>query len=198
MESQTIPKSHSILLSTAKSLFWKHGIRRVKVSEICREAGVSKMTFYRNFKNKNDLAEQMVEGIIQQSMGEYQAMMQSDRPFPEKVRGIVALKHKWSKGISKEFVMDLMQMEDKHIAMKFETYRQKQLQNLMADLAKAQAEGWIRAEVSLDFLLYTLNDMSAKMMDPQLNSLYENEEDLIMELTNFFFYGVLAPSPPAT
>ena len=44
------------ILNTARQLFWKHGIRRVSVEEVCREAGVSKMTFYRSFPNKIELA----------------------------------------------------------------------------------------------------------------------------------------------
>jgi AcrR family transcriptional regulator len=35
------------IASTAEKLFMKFGIRRVSVEEICREASVSKMTFYK-------------------------------------------------------------------------------------------------------------------------------------------------------
>ncbi|MBN1927463.1 MAG: helix-turn-helix transcriptional regulator, partial [Prolixibacteraceae bacterium] len=44
------------ILQSAKKLFWKYGIRKVSIDEICREAGVSRMTFYRLFKNKIELA----------------------------------------------------------------------------------------------------------------------------------------------
>ena len=40
------------ILKTAHDLFWKFGIRRVTIEEICREANVSKMTFYKYFRNK--------------------------------------------------------------------------------------------------------------------------------------------------
>ena len=48
--------SYQILFSTAKNLFFKFGLRRVSVEEICIKASVSKMTFYRNFNNKEHIA----------------------------------------------------------------------------------------------------------------------------------------------
>ena len=53
-------KSFISIQKSAKTLFWKYGMARVTVEEICREAGVSKMTFYRNFKNKNEVAKQVL------------------------------------------------------------------------------------------------------------------------------------------
>ena len=44
------------LLQTGEALFIKHGMRRVTVEEICRQAGVSKPTFYKYFQNKAALA----------------------------------------------------------------------------------------------------------------------------------------------
>ena len=56
--------SANILVKQARELFWKHGIKRITVEEICSEAGISKMTFYRNFKNKVEIAERVVTGIL--------------------------------------------------------------------------------------------------------------------------------------
>ncbi len=44
------------ILETGQELFWKFGFRRVTIEEICKEAGISKMTFYKYFSNKMDLA----------------------------------------------------------------------------------------------------------------------------------------------
>ena len=48
------PKRKKIL-DTAHELFWKHGLKRVSIEEICAVAGVSKMTFYKHFANKTAL-----------------------------------------------------------------------------------------------------------------------------------------------
>ena len=49
------PKVSQIMLA-AKDLFWKFGIRKVSIEEICSKANVSKVTFYKYFENKIDLA----------------------------------------------------------------------------------------------------------------------------------------------
>ena len=50
-----------VIMETARRLFWKHGISRIKVKEICEESEVSKMTFYRLFNNKIDSGEAGIE-----------------------------------------------------------------------------------------------------------------------------------------
>ena len=43
------------LVTTAQELMMRHGIHRVTVEEICSDANISKMTFYKYFKNKIEL-----------------------------------------------------------------------------------------------------------------------------------------------
>ena len=61
----------------------------------------------------------------------------------------------------------------------------------MKDLKAAQKKGWIRKDIKPEFILYVLDDMYLKMTDERLLSLYKSQEDMVMELTNFFFYGIM-------
>ena len=40
------------IVKIGKDLFYKYGIKRVSVEEICAKANVSKMTFYKFYNNK--------------------------------------------------------------------------------------------------------------------------------------------------
>ena len=51
MSVTSSPKKEQIL-KTGKELFWKYGFKLVTIEEICKEAGVSKMTYYKYFTNK--------------------------------------------------------------------------------------------------------------------------------------------------
>jgi AcrR family transcriptional regulator len=200
MEALTLNKSQIRLRNAAKDLFWKYGIRKVTVEEICKEAGVSKMTFYRHFKSKLEVVEIVIDEIILDSRAKYKALMGSNKPFDEKFRMMVQLKKEGTKGISKEFVTDLIQIQDwqeskqeevQQLGQKMKAHQQTQMQMFMADMAEAQKQGYIRSDVRMDFIIYLYNDIVQKMLDPVLNSMYDNEEDLIMELTNYFFYGIM-------
>ena len=48
-------KKLSQIVETSEILFKRFGIKRVTVEEICKKAGVSKMTFYKFFPNKIEL-----------------------------------------------------------------------------------------------------------------------------------------------
>ena len=62
-KDMTKSKKLQQITQTAYDLFWRHGIKRVTIEEICRTSGVSKMTFYKYFDNKNDLAISVLDSI---------------------------------------------------------------------------------------------------------------------------------------
>ena len=66
--------SYQILFSTAKNLFFKFGLRRVSVEEICKKASVSKMTFYRNFNNKEHIAIIILKDFLNDRCGRRDAV----------------------------------------------------------------------------------------------------------------------------
>ena len=67
MDTSSNPKKNQIL-HTSKELFWKFGFKRVTIEEICKEAGVSKMTFYKFFPNKLELAKTILDKIFDENI----------------------------------------------------------------------------------------------------------------------------------
>ena len=59
-----VSKKYKDIMSTGKDLFWKYGMKRVTVEEICKEANVSKMTFYKYFGNKYELALAIIKSMV--------------------------------------------------------------------------------------------------------------------------------------
>lgn len=183
------------ILGTAKRLFWKHGVRRVSVEEICQEAGVSKMTFYRFFPNKVELAKKMLEQVFDDSMRQYRELMDQDIPFEEKVRQQLLLKFKGTESVSAEFVKDIYSNEDWGLKQYMEERTAETLKTVIGDYALAQQKGWIRQDLKLSFVLYVFHKMPEWINDPHLLAAYPDIHDLIMEIANFFFYGILPHHP---
>ncbi|MBN2410872.1 helix-turn-helix transcriptional regulator, partial [candidate division KSB1 bacterium] len=63
---------------TAKELFFKYGIRRVTIEEICKKARVSKMTFYKFFQNKIELAIVMLKKLYDDAEEDLDKITNSD------------------------------------------------------------------------------------------------------------------------
>jgi AcrR family transcriptional regulator len=58
---QSASKKYESILITGHDLFWKFGFKRVTIDEICKKAEVSKMTFYKYFTDKIDLAKKVFD-----------------------------------------------------------------------------------------------------------------------------------------
>ena len=179
------------LIQTSRDLFFKYGIKRVTVEEICKEAGVSKMTFYKHFKNKGELVKTMVILITDEAMETYRNIMNSDLPFVEKIRQTVQMKLDGTDKMSQEFMSDYLSNAEPEI-YHFIHQRAREIYGIIIkDYAEAQKRGDIRQDIKIEFILWYLNKMIVLLEDKDLEKLYESPQDLIMEMVNFFFYGIM-------
>jgi AcrR family transcriptional regulator len=193
---ETDPKRDK-LLSTAQSLFMKHGTRRISIEEICREADVSKMTFYKHFKDKNELIRSILLQQFESSMSRYRAILASPVTYPEKIKAIIDLKMEQSEYLGHEFIHDLYRNADPEIAALVGDLMRKHTDIWMADFADAQAAGDIRSEIRPEFILYFMDRMTEMALDENLRKHYPSTRELLLEMMNFFFYGILARSGEA-
>ena len=191
MEDTQNPKLQQIVV-TAKTLFYKFGIRRVSVEEICREANVSKMTFYKHFSNKVELVKFIIDQLVFDGIADYRRIMDQPIPFPEKVRQSILLKMKHTDDVSREFFNDIHKYTDPEILNFFNQKAQESIRMIIHDYLEAQKKGDIRKDIKPEFIHYILNQMLPMAKDENLARLYESPQALIMELTRFFFYGILA------
>lgn len=190
MESIEDQKLREILIA-AKELFWKYGFKRVTIEEVCREAKTSKMTFYKHFKNKMELVTYIINHITDKANKKYRQIMDSDIPFSEKVKKSINLKLESTKDMSTEFYNDYVRQANPEMIALMQEQRNKVVGSILNDYSTAQKKGDIRKDIKPEFILYFLNHMMEMIKDEKLESIYNNPQEVIMEFTNFFFYGIL-------
>jgi AcrR family transcriptional regulator len=179
------------LLTTAQSLFFKHGFRRISIEEICREADVSKVTFYKYFKDKNDLIRSIIIRLYDQGLSQYSSIMQSGDSYPEKVKALIQLKLDQAEFMGQEFIHELIRHADPEITGLLDDLRIKNTEIWMNDFADAQRSGDVRSGIHPEFIVYFINRMSEMSGDERLLKYYSTPRDLIREMMEFFFYGTL-------
>jgi len=172
-------------------LFWYHGYKRISIEEICREARVSKNTFYKHFDNKFDLVRFILEEASKKGMDDYREIMEMQIPFEERIRKILDLKLKASEDISANFFKDIYVSGDQDIIKFLHDIAESRIQIIHETFRKAQLEGDIRADVNLKFVIHYLTKMTDMTNDETLANMFDTPSDLIMELTNFFFFGIM-------
>ena len=180
------------IVDAAKSLFWKHGIRRVSIEEICHEAGVSKMTCYKYFSNKSAIAKYLIEDMFESGLKIYKEIYNSSISYEEKVKKMLDLKMSNAHGMSQELVDDIYKYHDEVLFNTIESIRNRMITIYLDDFREAQNIGEIRSDVKPEFMLYFLNNLTEMFTDEKLVSIYPNPEQMITEVLSFFFYGIMA------
>ena len=179
------------IVTAAKTLFWKHGIRRVTIEEICETAGVSKMTCYKYFENKTAIARYLLEDMFESGTKAYKEIYKSDCSYEEKVKKLLDLKISNTHEMSQELLDDIYKNQDEELFETIETIKKKMIGIYLDDLRISQNNGEIRDDIKPEFLLYFLTNLTKMLIDPQLVSIYPNPEQMIVEVLSFFFYGIM-------
>lgn len=190
MDAEYSPKQKQIL-ETSKALFWKFGFKRVTIEEICKEAGVSKMTFYKYFPNKIELVKSLMNRVLKDALEKYRKISESDIPYPEKVVQMIQLKQEQVQTMSSEFFRDYVQSDDPELINFLNQLTRENLEMFTNDFKKAQENGDIRRDLKVEFIMYIMNHLVEMTNDDNLLNMYDQPQDLVMEITRFLFYGIL-------
>lgn len=191
MEKDIQSKSYRAILTTTKTLFWKYGVKRVSVEEISKEAGVSKMTFYRNFKNKNEVIEQIMKELFKKGLEEYRSVMSQDIPFAQKVEQIILKKFENTQDVSQDFIKDMYINGDENIQKMIAEFTYTTLTEYKNDMITAQQKGYIRPDIKIELIMKMRDVMAGVMADDAFVALYKSPQEAIVEITRFYFYGML-------
>jgi AcrR family transcriptional regulator len=73
-EEERKRRTRKQLLDAAARVFIRKGYHNPNISDIVAEAGVGQGTFYRNFRDKRDIFETLLEGFISGLLGEFSEM----------------------------------------------------------------------------------------------------------------------------
>lgn len=190
MKEKKENNKHQLLLKAGRSLFWKYGFIRLSVDEICREANVSKMTFYRCFENKTDLAKSVFLQMVNEGIVKFNEIMEADLMPSEKLRKIITLKMEGTDEISRDFIMDFYNSPDAGLKVFVEETTKKSWDELINSFRMAQEKGWFRKDFKPEFLLFVTQKLSPIITDENLLKMYNSQQELIMEFANFFTYGI--------
>ncbi len=181
---------YQAILKTARELFWKHGFRRVSVEEICKEANVSKMTFYKFFPNKVELTKRILDNIIEVNIEKLIIIRDSDMSTAEKMAEIMRMKFEGSTGISEEFIKDLYQNPESELSEYMGLKMQEMFSELRTFYQVGKENGWVRKDLNIDFLLSFVSKSVDIISSNEFRQYFNSSQEMIMEITSLFVYGM--------
>lgn len=175
------------ILETGQRLFSEHGSRRVTVQEICREAGASKMTFYKYFADKQVLVRAIRDRLVDQGFAKYDEINARDIPFVEKVEQMSRWKTEFFSKVSLEFIRELAST-DKVL----DEVRRRFLTNF----EEAQQSGDLRPDMSPALIWLVVDKLSELVRDGGWEAAGLEFPEYQNQIRTLLFYGMLARPEP--
>lgn len=184
-------KTKDKIYQAAKELIWKNGINNTNVADICKEAGVSKMTFYRKYENKYELLKQIINDNYERFNVQYLNIFQKDIPFNEKIMELIYAHSELLHGISENYLDDLLNQDNEELRKFFESTAKDHNDLVMQHIVREQKKGNIREDVSIDFLNFFRNHIFSLIFNRELQKIYPDTDELILQLTKMFYFGAV-------
>ena len=173
------------LIRTATELFTRFGSRRVTIEEICRKAGVSKMTFYKYFRNKVDLVRTIRDQWVEEGFRKFDEIDAMDIPFPQKVDRMTQWKAAFSASLHAEFIQELVSLEDVEDKIK---------RRYLTNIKKAQDRGEVRADIDPELLWVVTEQLYELVRTGAWKRVTSDFSRFQKQLRLLIFYGLLTRS----
>ena len=181
-EKEYTSKKYTQLIETAKDLFFKHGVRRITIGEICNKSNVSKVTFYKYFANKGELVRHIRNELIEQGFSKFDEINQLEIGFPEKVDLITQWRIDFFSNMKSEFIEDILSSEDT-----LEEMKSRYLKNIES----AQIKGEVRKDLSPELIWLVTEKLNELVMDGSWKEILSEYSEFQEQLRKMYFYGLL-------
>ena len=153
-------------------------------------AGVSKMTFYKFFPNKMELAKSILNDVFEESVLKVRKLSDEHDTPANTLRRILQLKSEGTRDISEEFIKDLYASPEPELKSFMAEKTNEMFGEIINLYEKGKKDGWVRADLNIPFFLaFTRKSIEIISGDDMLH-FFGSSQELIMEITNLFVYGI--------
>ena len=175
----------------ALELFKINGIKKVSIAEIAKKAHVSPVTIYNHFGDKNTLACDVIKQSFMEKINQYRDIMNSDEPFPNKIRMIMLDKMAMANDYDEELI-EKYAFGSPELAEFINKVYEGDIKKMWVEMLKeGKEQGYIDKDMSIEAIFLYLN-MVRKGADAYID-LYKNPKKnirMLKELNNLIFYGL--------
>ena len=171
-------------------LVLEKGFKATKVQDICKEAGVSKMTFYYYYENKQDIIAEVLQMFFDHAIHSTKSIIKKDLPFHEKIMELVEWKAEFVKSMSREFLNELYNGGGQYMNMMKDVMQETQtlMYNFYAD---GKSKGEINRTVDIQVIMFWMNIVSDMMIEGKFNHLFADPNEMYRQTRDLILYGVL-------
>ena len=175
----------------AIELFKAFGFRKVSIGDIASKAGVSPTTIYNHFDTKEGLVRDVIKRLLEETVHKYWAIMDSDRPFLEKLELIIFDKTELSRQYEGELVQAVAS-NDPEVHQFVDSLAQKAMEHMVSFYEEGKRLGYINPDVSEQAILLYFDILRKGFLaHPEVFQSPEHNAELVRDLASLYLYGLM-------
>jgi len=180
------------ILGACQERFTREGFSRIPVDEIVTDLAMSKKTFYKYFKNKEDVVQQIMDRLRGNVRGQAERILTSDKSAVEKLDEFITMIGMATGKLAPAFGQDIK----KHIPAlwkQMEEFRRQRISDVVTRLiTQGVDEGTMRLEMNKRvFLMCVLSAIDRIMQPHVLAEESFSVSEALKEIVSIFFLGTL-------
>jgi AcrR family transcriptional regulator len=184
-------KKRESIWRAALELFRVHGFKKVSINDIASKAGVSPATIYNHFGSKEGLVRETLKQHIRNNLTRYKKIIESDRPFPDRMEAIVFAKETIAQQYSTELIQTALS-DDPEIRQFLEAKYRDIAKRISDFYQEGKRQGYINPKISqeaimlyFDILRRGITDYAGIFTTPERNA------RLVREISSLYLYGLM-------
>ena len=182
----------SSIVEAGRKLFFKYGFRRVSIGEICKEAKVSRVTYYKYFPDKESLFKSLVDELYAVNMSKFKELIQGNASFESAAKEMFFFKMDTMCRTGDEFIKDLLSFEkDTALGKYFQDKNEESFLFMKKIYREAQRKCEIRPNIKIELILSYFEYMRGFFNDGNVLRLYKDRTRMYKEFFNLIFYGII-------
>ena len=187
-----ISEKKEALLLAAEELFRANGYNKVTIDEICEKAQASKMTFYRQFRDKTDIALFLVKKNNLEAKELLVGIFAKAIPFPEKFAVLTELNEQFHNKMGLLFLEDLISSKDPEIIKGLQSISKTMEKLNFQFIEMGKSEGFLNPDFKVEFIIYLIEKTRLLFKDPELNTIYPDFSEKVNSIREFFYHGIMS------
>lgn len=163
--------------------------KRIRITDIAKQANVSQVTIYNYFGSKEALLNEVFKEYIDQAIGEFEEYMKKDIPVKEKIELMILQKKEANdQQFALTMVKELMIEDNEIMDYVKKQYDDKIIPLMLQMIENGHRSGEISPKVTAQGFLVFMNMMIEH--SKTLGEEYEKNRQFAEEMQHIFFYGL--------
>jgi AcrR family transcriptional regulator len=180
------------VILAARDRMFREGFSRLSIDQLVSDLGMSKKTFYKIFRSKDDMLSQIVDRTLEEVRLFFAEIAGSNRDFLEKLTAILTIAAEQIGRVEKPLQEDLQKYRP-DLWERIEDFRRQRLTQTLAPLIdQGIAEGYVRSDVNKRVFLFAYIGAIQNLITPQvLVQESFSAQDALRGIVRIFFQGIL-------